>query len=118
MKRLDIFLIGGALILALLLFLFFRVEERNSLPQNAEIYYQGQLYQTVPLGKDQLIPIGNNLLEIKKGQVLMIAADCPDQVCLKTGAISRQGQLICCLPNQILVRLSGGQKEGLDAITW
>ncbi|MCL1873213.1 MAG: NusG domain II-containing protein [Clostridiales bacterium] len=106
------------MIIALLLFIFLQVGEGRVSPQTAEIYYQGQFYQKIPLGKDQLIPIGNNLLEIKNGQAVMIAADCPDKVCLKTGPISRQGQLICCLPNQILVRLSGGQEEGLDAITW
>ena len=118
MKRLDFWLIGGALLAAVLLFFFLKAGERELTPQAAEIYYQGQLYQSAPMGKDQLIPIGNNLLEIKNKQALMIEADCPDKICLKTMPISRQGQIICCLPNQILVRLSGGPKEGLDAITW
>ena len=35
-------------------------------------------------------------------------ADCPTQDCVHTGAITRAGQSIVCLPARIIIRLEGG----------
>ncbi|MEL7622901.1 MAG: NusG domain II-containing protein [Clostridiales bacterium] len=49
-------------------------------------------------------------------------ATCPDQACVKTGFISKAGQSIVCVPNEIIIRLialdnPAGQGEGeLDGV--
>ena len=40
-------------------------------------------------------------------QVWVSASDCPTQDCVRTGAISRPGQSIVCLPEQVIVKLIG-----------
>lgn len=36
------------------------------------------------------------------------SSDCPTQDCVHTGAISRSGQSIVCLPGRMIVQLTGG----------
>jgi len=43
-------------------------------------------------------------------------ADCPTQDCVHTGAISRAGQSIVCLPARIVIALEGSADSGFDAI--
>lgn len=46
-----------------------------------------------------------NTLVIKDGAVDMIFADCPDQICVKHTSISKVGETIICLPNQVVVTI-------------
>lgn len=44
-------------------------------------------------------------------------SDCPTQDCVHTGAISRAGQSIVCLPAQVVIHLEGTSKnDGPDVI--
>lgn len=45
----------------------------------------------------------NVLFEISDGRIAFIKSDCPDQICVRTGFISRTGQMAACLPNGVLV---------------
>jgi len=45
----------------------------------------------------------------------VISATCPTQDCVHTGKISRAGQSIVCLPEQVVVQLVGA-KNGVDAV--
>lgn len=47
--------------------------------------------------------IGRNLVRVKDGAVMVAKADCPDKVCVHTGAISQEGQVIACLPHGVIV---------------
>ena len=50
------------------------------------------------------------------GGLRVSEADCPTQDCVHTGAISRSGQSIVCLPARIIIQLTGGQADpgGVD----
>ena len=43
-------------------------------------------------------------------------SDCPTQDCVRTGAISRGGQSIVCLPARIVIQLEGGGDRGVDLV--
>ena len=45
------------------------------------------------------------------------ASGCPDQVCVRTGKITRAGESALCLPARVSVRLAGGFR-GADAATY
>lgn len=45
------------------------------------------------------------------GGLRVSEADCPTQDCVHTGAISRSGQSIVCLPARIIIQLTGGQAD-------
>lgn len=77
----------------------------------------GEIYGTYPLSKVQTIEINDtNRLEIKGGTAEMIWAECPDQVCVHHREISRNGESIICLPNQVVVSVVGGKQPELDAV--
>ena len=46
----------------------------------------------------------------------VIETTCPSLDCQHTGHISRSGESIICLPNKLVIRLSGGSDDGVDAV--
>lgn len=73
----------------------------------------------LPLYEDTLLTvIGNGGLTVTvavgNGTVRVSAADCPDQVCVHTGALSKNGQTAACLPSGITVTVESD--DGPDAV--
>lgn len=50
--------------------------------------------------------------------VRVMSSDCPTQDCVHTGAISKGGQSIVCLPGRMVIRLVGGaaDPDAVDAV--
>ena len=65
-----------------------------------------------------LSPNGINEVLVEWGNtVRMIHADCPDQHCVRMGAISGIFQTITCLPNRVIVEIrGGGADDDVDVI--
>lgn len=59
---------------------------------------------------------GYNRIEIRDGKASVTAADCPDLVCVQTGAVSKEGQSIICAPHKLVLQIAGMKEEGVDAI--
>ena len=73
-----------------------RVVKELSLSENADITIEG--YQG-----------GVNLVKIEDGKAYVTEADCPDELCVKTGGISRAGETIVCLPHRVVVEIKGNK---------
>ena len=73
------------------------------------VVYRGSLYS------DADIPVGNCTVRIQGGKAFMLSADCPDQLCVRSGAVSSVHPVIC-LPNRITVTVSGEEDEETDVI--
>ena len=113
--RLDLLLIAGLLLLAGVLYLALNhgrqeggvavvrvdgvVTERHSLAVNGTFSLNG----------------GSNILVVENGEAWVSEANCPDKVCMGMGKISRNGEFIACLPNQLLVVIEDGESSGVDA---
>ena len=117
-KRGDIFLIGGCLLAALVccgLWLGLRKDGGAVIVER-----EGRETARYALNEDRTVRIegedGYNLLVIKSGEVYLSEADCPTQLCVKTGKIRYAGQSIVCLPHRLAVRIVGGA-SALDAVT-
>ncbi len=87
----------------------------------AEIYYYGELVETVDLGtgEDRTFSIPQNehvvLHVYSDGQICFESSDCPDQICVKSGKLSVIGQSAACLPNGIVLKIvPAGQRSGDD----
>ena len=50
-------------------------------------------------------------VEEKDGAVYVASSDCPNQDCVHSGAISRAGQSIVCLPARVAVTLEGAASD-------
>lgn len=80
----------------------------------------------LPLANDAEIVVhgraGDVTVAVRDGAVRIAASSCAQQVCVATGAKRERGDLIACVPNEVLVRLRGGERaarrEGEpDAVT-
>lgn len=72
----------------------------------------------LPLNEDETYSVGEgNTIQISGGSVRMIHADCPDKVCVKTGAISLSGQSIVCAPNRVVITIVGSSDTDYDVRT-
>ena len=50
-------------------------------------------------------------VEAADGAVHVASSDCPNQDCVHSGAISRAGQSIVCLPSRVAVTLEGAASD-------
>ena len=48
-------------------------------------------------------------------QAAVAEANCGDHTCVRTGKISREGEVIVCLPHRLTVEIQGGAPAGFDA---
>lgn len=56
------------------------------------------------------------LLAAENGRIRFEKANCPDQICVNTGWISRPGQVAVCVPAGVIVKITGdgGKEEEVD----
>lgn len=55
-----------------------------------------------------------NTILVEPGRIRVDHADCPDQICVNQGFISDGTAPIVCLPNKLIIQITGGG-EALDA---
>jgi hypothetical protein len=60
-------------------------------------------------------PLGTAFLVVQKGRAHLENAPCPLKICEAMGPIDRAGQVIVCLPNRIVIKVSG--PEEVDAVS-
>ncbi len=91
--------------------------------QEAQIYRDGTLVQTIKLraGYREELRLGGteryNLVVADDGRVRIAAADCPDQLCVRTGWVSAAPQQIVCLPYRVVIKVVSTAPPDVDDIT-
>ncbi len=115
----DKILIGVLLILSLASFPLIRMTAQpGSLVQ---IEADGKLFCTASLHEKHTFavpgPLGKTMVIIHDGEVYVPESPCLNKICIKTGHISLAGEMIACVPNKVVVRITGEQETGYDAVT-
>lgn len=89
-------------------------------PQIALIYHKERLLEELDLSKDKIITIldGKMQIEAKNGKLRVLNSDCPQALCVKMGCLQYSGQVIVCLPNQVLIELESEGPALLDAVAY
>jgi hypothetical protein len=90
----------------------------GSVNQQVSIELDGTLIGTydIPAGDKPVevrVDAGNgryNLVELTGNGVFVKEANCPDQICVKWGKISKTGQTIVCLPHKVVISIIGNQE--------
>jgi len=122
MKKTDLILIAAVLAVSAILYAVFYESPSNG--SRVRIYVDGELVRTEAMtdtGSQVVIDNahGSNIIEIGPGSVEVIWSDCASQVCVRTGKISRPGEVIVCLPHHLLITIEGVRNpEDIDAIAW
>ena len=107
-RKSDVILIAAVIIITAAGFLIFNLI--NSGTGNvAVVTVEGAEYAVLPLSEDTELnivsPEGVNHLVIKGGQAWVDTADCHNQICVDTGKILEEGELIVCLPHKVVITI-------------
>ena len=110
-NRFDALVALAVVLLAVVSALCFYLPKNQSGALTVVIDISGQEVRRVPLSdftETTVTSRGYTLhIAAEGGAVSVTDSDCPTQDCVHTGAISRAGQSIVCLPAQVVVHLEG-----------
>lgn len=113
----DVFLIAALLILGGALALFLLLTRQGG--GTVRVQVDGETVMELPLHQDARVVLGEdrhtNTLVIENGTARVIEADCPDQVCVRQGAVQYAGESIVCLPHRLVVTVEGSRTNDVDA---
>lgn len=116
----DIIIIISVIISALLIFFItsdMLIYESDVI--FVEINLNGDIIHKLSIEDDVEILVEDNyqnLVVIEGNSVKVINSTCPDGVCENFGNIQKEGQTIICMPNKLIIQISGTQTE-IDVIT-
>ncbi|WP_010632128.1 NusG domain II-containing protein [Sporolactobacillus vineae] len=57
-----------------------------------------------------------NTIEVNKNRIRIKKANCPDQICVRTGYISEPGQTIVCLPHRVVIEIHRADRSEAPVI--
>ena len=116
MKKND-WILAACILLAAVAILLFQFVRSDSGAGKVSVTVDGEIFGTYSLAEDQTVDIdGTNRLVIENGTAEMEWADCPDQICVNHRAVSREGESIICLPNQVVISVTDGEEAELDGV--
>lgn len=113
----DFVIIAAVLLLAAALTAWFALGTSDG-QLYAEVWQDDVLVERVKLTDetDREIDLdGHNVIVLAGKTARMESADCHDQVCVRTGTLTRAGQVAVCLPNRVILKIVGETSE-IDAI--
>ena len=61
-------------------------------------------------------PLGVTRIEVRERRVRVLSSPCPQKLCQRAGWIGSAGEMVVCLPNEVVVRLPG-RRPGVDALS-
>ena len=114
-KKGDILFI--VFLLFILLFSFFFVSKRK-IGEYAIVTVDKET-KKYSLSEDSILQFEDdkgekNTVVIQNNQVYMKEARCPDQICVRHKAISKNGESIICLPNEVYIEIQSKEKKETD----
>ncbi len=116
LKKMDIVLVLSIVIIAiggLVVYSMLGQKEAGTVVVEVD----GKMYGEYALYENQEVLIyDTNVLIIENGEANMYEADCPDQICVDHIPISKNGETIVCLPNKVVVTITEGKANELDAV--
>lgn len=75
----------------------------------------GRVRYVMPLVQEAEVeiegPLGTTVIEVHAGRARVLSASCPQRLCIGMGGIQRQGEVVACLPNRVLLRVKGAARE-------
>lgn len=124
MRKIDIIIIAGVLVLSLVSYALISYFQSNASDQlEVVIKDNGQIIKSYNFTEntDEVfsyeVDDEINIVTIKDGQVVVSEANCRDQICVKTSSISKPGEIIVCLPHKFTVEITSNTISAeLDSI--
>ncbi|MDR1605883.1 MAG: NusG domain II-containing protein [Streptococcaceae bacterium] len=121
MKPLDFALILILMLASFTPFFLFKGTQHHG--STAQLRVNSKVIKTFDLTKNQKYTYTEedgdiNLIEVRDGRIAIVYANCPDQICVRKGFISKTGQTIVCLPHRLVIEVmsSADDDENEDRI--
>ena len=117
-KKNEILLLFVILAVALIFWLMLNQRSRGGevvVEQDGEIICQLQL-STIeePVHLELSGAAGHKVkVEIDSSGAAIVSSDCPDQICVGTGRITKAGEAAICLPERVSVTIVGGSADAM-----
>lgn len=114
MKKHDFILVGIILFSVLIGFsgLKFYQSQNEKEPRIAVITQNNVLVERIDLNaveepREITLPGPfHEIVQVEKGRIRFKEADCPDQICVRTGWLQNPGEIAVCLPNKAIIRIA------------
>ena len=112
-KKHDLLLVAVILAVAGVFFIGNMVINRQP-AMKVEVTVDCEIVEELDLNKDIELVIhghkgGTNTLVIEDCKVHISHASCPDKLCMNQGIITQSGEMIVCLPNLMIAKITGGE---------
>lgn len=121
-KKADIFIITLVALSGITLYILLNTFILKGLPSTAIIESQGQVwgeYKLSGIDSEKIIDVdtknGHNRVVLGKDYAYVSDADCGNLTCVKSGKITKPGEVIVCIPNMMTVKLTG--KTEVDVVS-
>lgn len=111
----DFYIVGMIIILAVFSIMIFAFADYDG--AKAVVMRHGSVMYEIDLGSVterielETISTFNEVIVVEDGKIRFEKSECPDQVCVRTGWISRPGQVAVCLPAGIIIKIVGEEKN-------
>ena len=109
----DLILAAAILLIAAALFGFNYISHKKP-AVTAQITVDGKVVETLDLSMDTELTVtgankGTNHLIVRDGEIWCSEASCPDKVCVHQGKKHLSSDTIVCLPNKMIVTITGDE---------
>ena len=99
------------IVVAVLVAFSFLLLLRQSAGARVIVSSDDRIVFVAPLDKDQRVelngPLGITILQIENGAARIISSPCSQKVCIRMGEAKHTGDLLACVPNQLVISIEG-----------
>ena len=128
LKPLDVWIVLVLVLLSFVPTILFSHQQTKAMEEDSDLYaiisVDNQEVKTINLSRNKETQIfdihsddgGINRVEVKQDKIRVIYANCPDQIDVKQGEISRPGETIICLPHKFVIKIVAKNMDHDDLI--
>lgn len=128
LKPLDLPLVIVLVFFSFVPAILFSHNQTKAMDDNTELYavisVDNQKVETINLSSNEGLKVfdvhseggGINRVEVNQDKIRVIYANCPDQIDVKQGEISRPGETIICLPHKFVIEIVANHAHHDDVI--
>lgn len=121
-RRADILLVFACLLLAAVFFLQSFLSPSDGMAVIEQNGIEVGRYALSQIQKEEILQLPGEIdvqILLEPGAASFLSSDCPDQICVRTGKLTKPGEAAVCLPAGVSLRIvsSQGETNGYDGIT-
>lgn len=109
MKKNDVILI---IVLLVIIGIFFFLRKDGRI---ASVYYMEEKILEIDLNKDDIYVVegdnGDVTIEVRNKMIRVESENSPKHLCSKQGFTNKQGSVIVCLPNKIVIKIEDSSNK-------